>query len=475
MLWLCISLPQWPLEILQSNEAGQAVVVTACEGSARWIICCNSAAERSNLKVGMNYTAALAIHPQAVALERKPGAEQAALERLAAWAYQFSGSVILGQISGELRLARTTALWMEIGASLRLFGGFRNLIEQLEHEFRKLHYTYLLGIAPTLEGAALLARAEIRIAITTPHALYTRIRNLPISKLALDPEIAQQLHIAGVRTIGLLLALPRDALAKRFGPQLGNFLDRLIGAAADPRPVFELPEKYDAHFEFEFEVRSTEALLFPLRRLLRELAGFLRARDTGVECFTLTFAHRDVPATRLRVGMSMPDRNADRFLGLAREQLERTALPAATIGLSLSADRFAAPTALQSELFDGTLQQSEELSHTIDRIAARLGDEQVHGVKSVADHRPEKSWMTAAPGEKRPRVEFPDRPLWLLPEPRPFSGPPITSNPERIESGWWDGGDVQRDYFIVRTSNGADLWVFKDLCNGSWHLHGFWS
>jgi hypothetical protein len=34
---------------------------------------------------------------------------------------------------------------------------------------------------------------------------------------------------------------------------------------------------------------------------------------------------------------------------------------------------------------------------------------------------------------------------------------------------------VQRDYFIVRTDNGADLWIFQDLANGSWHLHGFWS
>src|SRR5437868_4500250 len=105
MLWLCIALPQLPLEALRSDAVDQALVVTACAGSTRWVICCNPAAERVGLKAAMNYTVALAIHPQVAALERKPRAELAALERLAAWAYQFSSTVILGEIPEELRLS----------------------------------------------------------------------------------------------------------------------------------------------------------------------------------------------------------------------------------------------------------------------------------------------------------------------------------------------------------------------------------
>jgi protein ImuB len=479
MLWLCIALPQLPLEALRCEETDQALIVTACEGSTRWVICCNPAAERSGLKAAMNYTVALAIHPQATALERKPRAEHAALERLAAWAYQFSSTVILGEIPEELRLARTGALWLEIGASLKLFGGFRALIEHLERELGLLHYTYQLGIAPTLQGASLLARAGLRLVVTTPHALCMRIRNLPISKLVLAPEIIQQLHLAGIRKIGLLLELPREGVAKRFGAEVSNFLDRLTGAAADPRPVFRLPDRYEAHFEFELEVRSTEALLFPLRRMLRELAGFLRARDTGVQHFTITLAHRDRADTQLRIGLSTPDRNAERFFALTRERLERTELPAPTIELSLLAEQFSAPTALQPDLLSGALQQSEELSHTIDRLAARLGEERVHGLKPIADHRPEASWTSASLDEKRSSLHFSERPPWLLQQPKPLqlsSMPQITSGPERIEGGWWDDtGDLQRDYYVVRTSNGADLWIYRDLKNSGWYLHGFWS
>jgi protein ImuB len=478
MLWLCIALPQLPLEAMRTCEDDRAAVVTACEGSARWVICCNAAAESAGLNAGMNYATALAVHPAIAMVERNVKAERAALERLAAWAYQFSGAVIIGEIATELRHARSSHLWLEIGASLKLFGGFRRLVKRFEQELQALHYTYQLGVGPTLEGAALLARAGIRVAITTTEALRQRIRNLPICELCFSPDVSHQMHLAGVRSVGVLIELPRDGVARRFGPEIGSYLDRLVGAAADPRPVYQLPARFDARFEFEFEVRGAEALLFSLRRMLREFSGYLRARDTGVQRFTLTLLHREAPATALSIGLSRPDRSSDRFFSLVREQLERITPPAPAIGIGVSADYFSTPHDMQSELLGGASREGEELSHTIDRIAARIGEEQVHGLRLAADHRPEASWSKATLDEKRPTLRFPERPLWLLPQPQPLelsATPQITSGPERIEHGWWNGGDVQRDYFVVRTVNGADLWIYHDLQNRNWYLHGFWS
>jgi protein ImuB len=478
MLWLCISLPQLPLEALHPEQSDTAVVVTACEGSTRWILCCNKAAEQENLQAPMNYTVALAIHPGLTMLNRKIAAEQAALERLAGWAYQFSSTVILGEVHEELRLARTTCLWLEIGASLNLFGGFRKFIENMEAELKPLAYTYQLGIGPTPEGAALLARSGIRVAIHSPNALFMRIRSLPIAQLALPPEMTQQLQMVGVRTIGMLLELPRVSIARRFGPETSNFLDRLMGEIPDPRIAFRLPEKYAAHFEFEFEVRNTEALLFPLRRMLNEFAGYLRGRDTGVQRFAITFGHRIATATQVSIGSAVSDRNAERFFSLIRERMQNLELPEPTLSLSLSADEFATPSALQTDLLNRSSHEAEGLTHTLDRIANRLGGENVHGIKPAADHRPEASWMAMPMEKTASNLKFPDRPLWLLPEPRALqlaALPRITSGPERIESGWWDDHDVQRDYYVVRIATGPDLWVFKDLRNSNWYLHGFWS
>ena len=98
MLWLCITFPQLPLEALCPDDAGQPIVVTECEGNARWILCCNSTAEHGGLKTGMNYTTALAMLPNVRMLERKPLTEHYALLRLSSWAYQFSSQVICGDI-----------------------------------------------------------------------------------------------------------------------------------------------------------------------------------------------------------------------------------------------------------------------------------------------------------------------------------------------------------------------------------------
>jgi protein ImuB len=47
------------------------------------------------------------------------------------------------------------------------------------------------------------------------------------------------------------------------------------------------------------------------------------------------------------------------------------------------------------------------------------------------------------------------------------------AGPERIESGWWDGDDAKRDYFIARLSDGALGWVYRE--EGQWFLHGLFA
>ena len=74
------------------------------------------------------------------------------------------------------------------------------------------------------------------------------------------------------------------------------------------------------------------------------------------------------------------------------------------------------------------------------------------------------------------------RPLWLLPVPESLgliNGRPawhgllaLERGPERIESGWWDGGDVRRDYYRASNPQGAMLWVYTDLRTQAWYLQG---
>jgi protein ImuB len=44
--------------------------------------------------------------------------------------------------------------------------------------------------------------------------------------------------------------------------------------------------------------------------------------------------------------------------------------------------------------------------------------------------------------------------------------------PERIETGWWRGRSLRRDYYRLETRSGHWLWVFRQLTDGKWFLHG---
>ena len=44
--------------------------------------------------------------------------------------------------------------------------------------------------------------------------------------------------------------------------------------------------------------------------------------------------------------------------------------------------------------------------------------------------------------------------------------------PERIETGWWRGPDIRRDYYLVDTDDGARWWLFRTLREESWFMQG---
>jgi protein ImuB len=47
-----------------------------------------------------------------------------------------------------------------------------------------------------------------------------------------------------------------------------------------------------------------------------------------------------------------------------------------------------------------------------------------------------------------------------------------TWGPERIETGWWRGRPVGRDYYCVETQSGRRFWLFRRLRDDKWFLHG---
>ncbi|MGA8705766.1 MAG: DNA polymerase Y family protein [Steroidobacteraceae bacterium] len=406
-------------------------------------------------------------------------AQRVALERLAAWAYQWSSLV---SYDSEQPL-----LWLELGASCALFEGLSALLSRIKAELAQLGYSHACAVAPSPTAAALLTRAPGCCHALTPAQLRALLEPMPLTLLDLPAAVLSGFTGSGLRRIGEVLALPAAAIARRFEPATLLYLQRLLAEASDPRPAWRLPLTYRARCEFAIEVRDSTALLFPLQRLLLEFQGYLRARDRSVQRFLLQFEHYRHPASRVSIGLSAPGRDAAQFLTLVRERMHSLALPAAVSALRLEALEFTSPTVLQTDLFGDHAQPLQQLQRLLDRLRARLGEDSVRALTLAADYRPERGWRFVTPehalqqNRAQEIITSPDaspRPCWLLSAPVRVDTPDadtLLHGPERIESGWWDGSDSNRDYYFARTRQGSRLWLFHDRRADHWYLQGLWA
>jgi len=469
--WLALRFPHLALD--QHNRGlgrdGLAVPrgVSDKLNGRQCVIDLNPAAENAGVRIGMPVGAATGIADSLRLFERDRRAEHAALKRLASWCYQYSSQVCIDP--------QRNSLLLETAASRRLFGPAQTLAGHIRTELEQLGYRAAPGIAPTPEAAHLAARHGLHIKATG--GIRASIGALDIDSLHLKASEIEALQKMGFRSIAEVLRLPRKALARRMGMAVSDYLDRLLGQRPDPCRYFRPAQSFSTGIDVP-ETENTQGLVFPLNRLVQELCGVLRAHDRGIQVLQLRL-QLDEGAETLRLALQQPTRTEAHLMLLLRERLERLQLPRPVRHIRLQAPHFLPCEAVQASLLKDSGDDSADTArHVIERLQARLGSESVKGIKGLQDHRPEYSWSLRELDEPAAYTAQEGRPAWLLPRPQPcrIDDYRILTGPERIESGWWDGRDCRRDYFIVRDSKGRTLWAFHEYKpSPGWYLHGLFS
>jgi protein ImuB len=472
-MWIAIRLPQLPLEIFLRGSSTPEPF--ALEERHR-VFACDRKALTRGVRAGMAVSAALALAPRLRVAPRDPAAETEALLGLAGWAAQFTPGVAF---------EFPDAVLLDAAGSLKLFGGLAPLLERLHRELEEMGWSAALAGAPTPRGAFWLALAGRERFIGSAAELEPTLAALPVAVLRRDKETLAALEAVGVRTLGELLALPREGVARRFGQGLLGDLDRALGRLPDPRNFFVPPARFRAAIELPAEVVQTEALLFAAKRLIVQLAGFLAARSGGAQRFTFRLRHRERAATEVAIGLVAPSRDAEHFTLLARERFSGLALGQPVREIALEVDEVVPLAGRNLGLLLEQGKPRGDWERLVERLRARLGSEAVRGIAVRSEHRPELASVVTDKDDKQPRLDFGERPLWLLESPYPLAeigerphheGPlELLAGPERIESGWWDGGDVARDYFVARMQNEALVWIYRERGGGGWFLHGLFA
>lgn len=421
----------------------------------------------------------------AVVFQASAGPPNPSLERLSLHALRFTPRV---------SIERPDALLLEIRGSIKLFGSLDALHAKLDAVWSALKLCASSSTAPSTLGALWLARAGERVRLDDPGPLAGALAGLPVACLGWESARLHTLRTLGVDRIGELMRLPRDGIARRFGAAALAELDVALAHQAAPRRAFVPRGRFRARCDFDVEVETAAYVGKALEPLLERCARFLCERQAGVQTLELALEHRAHPVTRVTLGLAGVTGDVRRLKDVSTHKLARLALAAPVLSLELRSGPLQPLAAGSPDLFAagaGGAAGRDGVPQLVERLRARLGEEAVYGICPVAEHRPEASWqrvgaLPARDAHRAPPARHADvlkmpRPVWLLHEPERLRAPDVErlhggrtqlEGPERIESGWWDGKDVARDYYIVREACGIRLWVFQERRSRRWYVHG---
>ncbi|MEM1060999.1 MAG: DNA polymerase Y family protein, partial [Planctomycetota bacterium] len=400
---------------------------------------------------------------------------------------------------------RPDGLLLDVTGCGHLFGGEGSLARRAVLDLRRGGLAVRGGVAGTVGLAWAAARFGDPSEPATTVSDGDRDRWLagrPLDALRIDDGTVRKLNEFGIDTVGALRGLPRRSLPSRFGEALTRRLDQACGSVPEAiRPVYP-PEPIRAVRRFDVPVEGglpdvlvvtlTDALITAVPTAFGALAIGWRIEAGDGEGDDAVFDVR----------FASPTREVAKIAALTRLRLERSKLPGryeAVIAEVLKAETI---VGRQSDLFgDRTADRRREADELIERLTSRLGRDRVLRPGLTGDPVPERS-VTFSPaidptrdrssGSPGQVITPTTRPIVLLDEPQPVGvlsvvpdGPPHTLRrrgrevsvrrgwgPERIESGWWAGREVRRDYWTLETDRAERFWVYHDRRDGGWFLHG---
>lgn len=486
--------------------APDAVIVTVeTVRGARRLAAVGPAGEAAGLRAGQSLSDARAIHPGLVAADAAPADDLAALESLADWCARYTPLVAVDDCFGH-------GLWLDVAGCAHLFGGEAALLADLATRLARHGISSRLAIAGAGGAAWALARHVGERRIVPAGAEAMALRDLPVAALRLEPEVGAGLRKLGLRTIGELARVPRDAVTARFGMAPALRLDQALGRATEAIAWRHEESPWSERLDFVEPIGAADDLNQALAMLTKVLCRRLEERDLGCHRLVAGFFRVDGTVRRITVTTGLPSRDAGHHGKLLREKMDSLDPGFGVDAIVLHAEATARLAASQAGLADmASAGAGARVAAITDVIGNRIGPERVWRVGAKESHVPERA-VTRLPALSPPPVWAADpsvsRPIRLLRRPERLAvtsllpdEPPATfrwrgavhqvraaTGPERIAAEWWgrpasqgrSESDLIRDYYKVEDIHGARFWVFRAGLHGGgrapvWYLHGLFA
>ena len=394
------------------------------------------------------------------------------------------------------------ALICEIRSSLKYFGDINAIHNKLEpllttqlQELQLPEY-FLYSASPSITGSLLLARSGHNALVYQKENLRSALSLLPIEVLQLHKEQNRRLYNMGVRYLRDIWRLPSDGLRKRFGSNFINQLNKALGKAPEPTRNYLPPPAFITSYDLPYELENLDHLLPVADELLAQLCDFLRRRDLSTSHLQFSLLHEKRNSTVIDMGLRQASRSREHIMLLLETHFTNLSIPAPVIAFKIEIKKFDAfmnhRNSLLPEGKSTVHYNNNNFNEFMEKLRARLGNDHIKSVSTAAEHCPEYASQqlnyekSIQSNQSNASVVKSIRPFWLLPEPLLLNirrgklyhrkALTIINGPERIETYWWSGTDVCRDYYVAKEKNGSRLWIYHEKQGErNWYLHGFFS
>ncbi len=446
------------------------------------MVAVDAAAAAAGITVGMRRREAEAVCPTVVTIPGDPGSEAAAFEQVAA---------AVEEIVPKVEVARPGLLFVPVAGAVRYYGGEAPLVERVAKEVETVAGPGArIGLAA---GPFAAHRAADLAAPDEPHVVADDaafIAGLDVAALGKD-DLAATFRWLGIRTLGELARLPREAVASRFGNE-GLAVHRL--AAGEDRGVWArgIPDDLAVEERFAPPLQSLEPAGFAAKALAARLMQRLAAVGAIPHRVEIE-AESATGLVRSRTWRSNDPFDEASLAERARWQLRAWVETAGGVPGGLRRLRLA-PADLSDLGRQLVLHQDavveEEARRAVARAQSLLGPDAVLQARPQGGRDPGErvQWHrwgeSAAAPARDPEAPWPGRlpspsPALVPPEPRPLEvewdgglptrvrlrsrWEPVLSwaGPWRKAGRWWDG-EAAADRYQVVTSAGAFLCEVRD-------------
>jgi len=493
-IWFRHLITDW-LIIKKPALQNMAFVFAAPDHGRMRITAASHTAQAQGVHAGMVVSDARTIIPFLQVFDDKPRRAETLLKGIAEFCIRYTPVAAIDPPDGII---------LDISGCAHIWGGERSYLTEILNRLRGLGYHARAAIADTIGCARAIARFGKITAIVENGGQAAALFALPSAALRLSQDTVERLQKLGLYQIGSFSSMPRSALRRRFGEELLLRMDQALGRAEETVQALQPILPYHERLPCMEPIVTATGIEIALKQLLDRLCQRLQQEEKGLRNAAFKGYRVDGKTVQIEIGTSRATHNSRHLFKLFEPRID-TIEPGLGIELFvLEALHTEEVPAWQNKLWTGSCGLEDTgLAELLDRLANRIGSDNIHRYLPDEHYWPERSIKLATALTEQTTTAWQarrPRPIQLLSAPEPIEVtapvpdyPPMlfryknklhkikkADGPERIEREWWLEQGPYRDYYYVEDEAGGRYWLFRSGHytgdkTQQWFIHGFFA